>query len=178
MDFLFPRSLDPTSAGRGSPSVRRAALGFCPLETPPPPGGAEGGAGRHPRTPLARGRCRESREEGDHALRDDALAAARLAHQADDLATADREAHLLHGRGAVAARRQRDAEVLHLKDRSRSGSHAKDLGIGKWPPRSRLCRAAGGAPLGGRRRRRFGGGHELLRTRRYHSHSRRTCLLV
>ena len=40
-------------------------------------------------------------------------------HQADDLATADREAHLLHGRGAVAARRQRDAEVLHLEDRSR-----------------------------------------------------------
>ncbi len=29
----------------------------------------------------------------------------------------------------------------------------------KRPPWIRLCRATGGAPLGGRRRRRFGGGH-------------------
>src|SRR5688500_2503432 len=37
-------------------------------------------------------------------------------------------------------------------------------GIYQRPPRIRLCRAAGGAPLRGRRRRRFGGGlvHRMM----------------
>src|SRR3990167_3646852 len=38
-----------------------------------------------------------------------------------------------------------------------ASSRKIDVSIIRGPPRNRLCRAAGGAPLRGRRRRRFGG---------------------
>ena len=82
---------------------------------------------------LARARLQRLGEQAHDGEGDHRLARARFAHQADDLARIDGEAHLVDGELAVGALGQRDGEVADFED----GLAARCSSERRHPDRSR-----------------------------------------